>query len=196
MARTNRSYKKGQAYRDASLFVIICEGAKREVDYFRALAGESKHVKVEVVSPTDNKSAPNWLVDYATNYQLGAGDSLWLVMDVDRWKIADIHAINKTCQERTPTWYCAISHPSFEIWLLMHYQNVADLAQAPPDNLKKYLHENISGGYYLEQALERLDQAIVHAKELDKNPSHYFPAPYQSKVYQLVEALKEQLQRR
>lgn len=76
MARKNRSYKKGNSFRDASLFVIICEGADREVKYFRALAQESKHVKVEVVSPEEHKSAPKWLLDCAANYQIGKGDAL------------------------------------------------------------------------------------------------------------------------
>lgn len=195
MARPNRSYKKGASFRDASLFVIICEGAEREVQYFRALAQSSKHVKVEVVSPEEHKSAPKWLVDYATNYQLGEGDALWLVMDVDRWKQEDIHAINKTCKEQKPIWRCAISHPAFETWLLMHYQDIADLAESPPKSLKKYLHGITRDGYRLKEALLGVDKAIAQAKRLDENPSHYFPAPYQSKVYQLVEALQKQLEK-
>jgi hypothetical protein len=195
MARKNRNYKKGASFRDASLFVIICEGAEREVQYFRALAQSSKHVKVEVVSPEHNKSAPKWLLDYAPNYQLGEGDALWLVMDVDRWKVEDIHAINKVCKEQKPIWKCAISNPAFETWLLMHYQDIADLAENPPKNLKQYLHSITKDGYRLKEALLGVDKAIAQAKHLDKNPSHYFPDLYQSKVYQLVEALQEQLKK-
>ena len=81
-------------------------------------------------------------------------------MDIDRWKIEDIHTINQICQEQTPIWRCAISHPAFEIWLLMHYQTVDQLPQNPPKSLKQFLHTNIDGGYQLEAALLGVDQTI------------------------------------
>ena len=37
MPRKNRGYKKGEPFRDARLFVIACEGEKREKEYFEAL---------------------------------------------------------------------------------------------------------------------------------------------------------------
>lgn len=118
-----------------------------------------------------------------------------MVMDVDRWRQEDIHAINKTCQEQQPIWHCAISNPAFEIWLLMHYQEVGELAENPPKSLKNYFHQSINGGYKLEVALLSVAKAIKQAKKLDRTPTHYFPDPYQSKVYQLVEALQKQLKR-
>lgn len=47
MARKNRSYKKGAPFRNASLCVIICEGAKRKPQYFELLAEDSKKRKIE-----------------------------------------------------------------------------------------------------------------------------------------------------
>ena len=71
--RKNRSYKRGGRFRDARLFVLICEGAKREPEYFRALGRwlNRKNLRIIALGPPDGerfRSSPNWLLSRAETY--------------------------------------------------------------------------------------------------------------------------------
>jgi hypothetical protein len=198
MARRNRSYKKGKPFRDASLFVIICEGAKREPQYLELLAEDSKKIKVEIITPKENKSSPDWLLDaaaeFVSEYQLGKKDQLWFVLDVDAWKPEQLIKLGKTCEENK-VWSCAISNPCFEVWLFMHY---ADISKATAENcgeFKAELPKIVEGGYRKEEAIQNLEIAITRAKLADSNPTHFMPNLKSTKVYQLIEALLEKKNR-
>lgn len=199
MARDNRSYKKDKPFRDASLFVIICEGAEREPQYFELLAGDSKKIKVEIITPKENKSSPNWLLDaaaaFVSIYQLGAKDQLWFVLDVDRWKPEQLIKLGKTCAEQK-VWSCAISNPCFEVWLFMHYEDISKATAKSCGEFKAELPQIVKGGYNKELAIQNLEKAIARAKLADSNPEHFMPNPKSTKVYQLVEALLEKKHRR
>jgi len=114
MPRKNRGYKRGEPHRDATLFVIACEGAVREREYFEHLARYSSHIRVKVLENKDNNSAPKWLLDSAARFageiQLINDDQLWFVMDVDRWPDAQLRAIHLACGERS-NWFMAVSNP-------------------------------------------------------------------------------------
>ena len=59
MRKQNRLYKRGEPHRDSSFFVIVCEGAKTEIEYFDNFRKiEQQRVKIRPSSPPDNKSAP------------------------------------------------------------------------------------------------------------------------------------------
>lgn len=194
MARKNRRYKKGAPFRDASLFVIVCEGAKREKQYFELLVGSSKKIKVEIITPTENKSSPEWLLnnaaEYVTNYQLGEDDQLWFVLDVDCWKEEQLIKLGKTCAENA-LWFCAISNPCFEVWLFMHYAAISEAQADDCGALKTELGQLVKGGYRKEVAIKFLEEAIGRAKIADLNSAHFMPVYKSTKVYQLVEALLE-----
>lgn len=198
MARKNRNYKKEKPFRDASLFVIICEGAKREPQYFELLAEGSKKIKVEIITPQENKSSPDWLLDAAAEfvsaYQLGEKDQLWFVLDVDAWEPEQLVKLGKTCAENK-VWSCAISNPCFEVWLFMHY---ADISKSTAENCGEFkveLPEIVKGGYNKKSAIENLEKAIARAMAVDSNQDHFMPNPKSTKVYQLVEALLEKKNR-
>lgn len=86
--------------RDYSLFAIATEGTEREPDYFRLFDGIDR-IKVDIIEPetSDDEdasekrkaSSPSKVLEkvkaYITENQLSAddGDSLWCVIDVDRW---------------------------------------------------------------------------------------------------------------
>ena len=102
MPRTNRGYKRGEPHRDATLFVIACEGAVREKEYFEHLGYESSRIRIKVLKQGDqHKSAPKWVLDCAAKYQSDIGlsndDQLWLVMDVDHWQEDHLRDINQAC---------------------------------------------------------------------------------------------------
>ena len=86
--------------RDYSLFAIATEGTEREPDYFRLFDGIDR-IKVDIIEPEASdeenaqekrkNSSPSKVLEkvkaYITENQLSAddGDSLWCVIDVDRW---------------------------------------------------------------------------------------------------------------
>jgi hypothetical protein len=67
--KLNRSYKKGEPYRDSRLFVIACEGAAREKIYFEHLRPQTPRLRFEVISPQNEEgdnvgnSSPKWVLD-------------------------------------------------------------------------------------------------------------------------------------
>lgn len=86
----NFIYQKKEPFRDAHLFIIVCEGVRREVDYFRFFDGISSRVKIVAVANASG-SAPKLLTEFAKKQerQLDSkprfGDRLWFVIDTDRW---------------------------------------------------------------------------------------------------------------
>ncbi len=57
-------YEKKAAFRDAFLFIIVCEGQNREPDYFRFFDGISSRVKIVPVR-SGHGSAPRLLIEKA-----------------------------------------------------------------------------------------------------------------------------------
>lgn len=197
---TNRNYKKNLPFRDATLFVIVCEGAKREKEYFQELAGDSKKVRVEIIPPEENKSSPEWLLNNAAkaveeSYQLGAEDQLWFVLDVDCWEPKHLHHIGGVCKTDEEKWFCAISNPCFEVWLFMHYADIEQSTAQTGGDFKRELNQIINGGYNKKTAIPLVLNAIQRSEIADKNPAHFMPVEKSTKVYQLAKALLEKQKR-
>ena len=196
MPRKNRGYKRGEPYRDARLFVIVCEGNKREKEYFTELAEGHRRVKVRLLPPTDDdsgKSAPKHVVERATNYVkeygLAKDDQLWLVMDVDRWGEEVLIPIGKECQKKN-SWNVALSNPCFEVWLHLHLQDVSQTPTKTCQQMKGELHELITSGYKVEVFTPLVDQAVERASIADNNQEHFYPAVMTTKVYLLINEMK------
>ena len=120
--------------RDYSLFAIACEGTEREPEYFRPFNGIDR-IKVDIIEPVLPEdgvgSSPRKVLDrvkaYISENQLSAedGDSLWCVIDVDRWPQEQIEELHAFCAQKE-NWHLVISNPCIEIWLLYH--KLADLS--------------------------------------------------------------------
>ena len=97
MGRIKRGYVReipdDELKRDYRLFAIACEGSKREREYFQQLEGISRRVIVEYIKDEeyekDPPSSPQHVLrralEYAEKVDLNDEDSVWLVMDIDRW---------------------------------------------------------------------------------------------------------------
>lgn len=193
--KQNRSYKKGEPFRDSRLFVIATEGAKREVSYFEYLVRENQRIKVKVLSPggsEENKSSPKWVLDRASRFVeefgLAENDQLWLVIDVDRWPEETLHELGKECL-KVKSWNLAISNPCFEVWLMLHYFEIDKSDVKTCSELKTLLGSKINGGYTVEVAARNVEKAIIRAKKDDSNREHYYCNSMESKVYKLVSQL-------
>ena len=179
--------------RDYSLFAIACEGTEREPDYFRLFDGIDR-IKVDIIED-DEGSAPSKVLarvaDYISENQLDAdyGDSLWCVIDKDKWPQDQIKELHAFCDQKGNR-HLVISNPSIEIWLLYH--KIADLTClniTTAQDAKRALDSIEKGGYYYIKYLPLMLNAIENASRADVNPDGYMPELLQTKVYQLGKAL-------
>lgn len=189
MPRKNRGYKRGDPYRDATLFVIACEGAVREKEYFEHLGEYSSRIRVTVLENRKGNSAPRWVlesaVEYVTEIGLEEADQLWFVMDVDNWPIDQLKSIQEEC-ERKVNWRMALSNPCFEVWLFLHLDDIKNSTSENCKQLKTELHKKISGGYNKRAFIPLIRIAHKRAEELDTNTNHYFPEVMSTKIHLLT----------
>ena len=112
MGRIKRGYVReipdDELKRDYRLFAIACEGSKREREYFQQLEGISRRVIVEYIKDEeyekDPPSSPQHVLrralEYAEKVDLNDEDSVWLVMDVDRWGGKALNEVHDECSRR------------------------------------------------------------------------------------------------
>lgn len=179
--------------RDYSLFAIACEGTEREPDYFRLFDGTDR-IKVDIIEDGEG-SAPSKVLarvaDYISENQLDAdyGDSLWCVIDKDKWPQDQIEDLRAFCNQKG-NMHLVISNPSIEIWLLYHkLTDLTGLDITTAQDAKRALDGIEKGGYYYIKYLPLMLNAIENASHADTNPDGYMPELLQTKVYQLGEAL-------
>jgi len=195
MAR--RSFRRGApslSYR--KLFVIACEGAKTEQQYFAMFQGASSNIDVRCLSSNKNKSAPLHVLarldKYISAKGLRKGDEAWLVVDTDSWEEA--HLKELYAWTATDGQYAmAVSNPKFEYWLLLHFENGAGVSSARDcvTRLKRYLPDYDKKLPTLAKLKEHIDDAIRNAKAKDVPPCSDFPRGRGSTVYRLVERLNK-----
>lgn len=175
--------------RDTRLIIIAAEGRETEKQYFTLFRDTRVQVKV-LPTEEDNQSSPQHVIDrlhvFQEEYQLGEGDELWLMVDVDRWhKLGEIAGEAKQCQYRL-----AISNPCFEVWLLCHLQDPpsdASTCRSIEDILKVAL-----GGSYNKANLDlarfagNIGSAVERARHLDPNPGNLWPQTIGTHVYRVV----------
>lgn len=185
--------------RDYSLFAIACEGSVTEPGYFRPFDGINR-VKVDIIEDeseeTGNSSPGNVLKrvkGYIEEHQLSAedGDSLWCVIDVDRWPQAQIEELHSFCAQKE-NWHLVISNPCIEIWLLYHtLADLRELGIETSKDAKRVLDEKAK--YYYFRYLPLMPVAVENARNADSNPEGYMPELLETKVYQLGQALLERI---
>lgn len=192
MRKQNRAYKRNEPYRDSSFFVIVCEGAKTEIEYFENFQQiEQQRVKVVSVTPQDNKSAPKWVLDKAVEIEkelnLKEYDQLWIVTDKDRWSFDELNMIQSECVKKG-NWSFVVSNPCFEVWLHAHAQDLENLSEKSScRNLKTEL-DIFQKQRLLTKPLQNVRLAIERAKRFD-NSEHFIPDSLRTKVYLLAEEL-------
>lgn len=186
-----RSYQKKDPFRDASLFVIICEGEKREPEYFNFFDKLNSKIKVITIPSIYGKSSPSHLIENADKSVVALEisdnnkDELWFVLDFDRWELSDLHNIRRECSSNG--WNVAFSNPCFEVWLYYHFSN-----EKPNGNLrnssfwKKIIPQIQSGGFDSTMHPSLISKAIKNAKD-NYESEGYFPKEGATEVYLLAE---------
>lgn len=176
--------------RDAKLFVIAVEGAKRERAYFETFG--SSRIQVRVIASVDHKSSPKHVLqrlrDFSREYQIAAGDELWMVIDVDRWEVGDLAQVATQCEQSGIG--LAVSNPCFEVWLYLHYAELPVEEIIDCKSMKKKLHQVTNGNSDLTSLKEhQIQLAIERAKKLDSSGNTRWPESTGSRVYKLIPRL-------
>lgn len=184
MAKVNRGdCKRKKTSRDGkSTLLIVSQGEVTEKEYFKKLRREIRTVEITV---NEKSKDPRNIIDHTLNFiKYGSKDfdTIWCVVDVDNTKKDNFSSARAVAQKNGIN--IIISDPCFELWALLHRQNVCDPiltidAQARfkfyfPDYVKKLPYDHL---------VECRPKAISRAKALPKgkNPS--------TDVYRLVEKI-------
>ena len=207
--------ERREAFRDARLIVIASEGKDTERIYFKALAKEYTNPRVHVHilergEDERNNSSPEHVLkqlnNYKNQYEMEADDELWLVVDKDRWTDAMLSRVATECTQEV-SMHMALSNPCFELWLLLHLEDIASLTpeeqkiwmenRRRSKNADPYLKVRLRQkmGSYHESAYDaptliaHVESAIERARALDKNPADRWPQTLGTRVYLLAESV-------
>lgn len=121
------------------------------------------------------------------------GDSLWCVIDKDKWPQDQIEELHAFCNQKSNR-HLVISNPSIEIWLLYHkLADLTGLSITTAQDAKRALDIIEKGGYYYIKYLPLMMNAIENASRADTKPGSYMPELLQTKVYLLGKALYERM---
>ena len=214
-SRNSLMRERREAFRDARLIVIASEGKDTERIYFKALAKEytNPRVHVHILKRSEderNNSSPEHVLkqlnNYKNQYELEADDELWLVVDKDRWTDAMLSRVATECTQEV-SMHMALSNPCFELWLLLHLEDIASLTpeeqklwmenRRKSKNADPYLKVRLRQkmGAYHESAYDALsliahvEDAIERARALDKNLNDRWPQTLGTRVYLLAESV-------
>ncbi len=186
--------------RDTTLFIIACEDTCAPEQYFAGL-GHSSRLKVKVLPSEDGRSAPEHLKTrlqaYKDEYDVGDQDQLWLMFDEDH-HFAGQHTkstMQALREAENLGAQMALSNPSFEVWLLLHHDDLATQSEfANASAAEKALRDKL-GGYNKSRlnpenfSPSSVLDAVSRAEKLDTGTDKYRPKNPGSRVYKLMQEL-------
>jgi hypothetical protein len=193
MARGRLERKVGTR-RYKTLVLIATEGAKTEPRYFRMFNDERRTIRHVDVLKGKNRSEPNQVLSRMKRRlreeSIRKGDQAWLVVDRDQWEEEDLRALLNWSLEADGRGL-AVSHPKFEFWLLMHFENPKGVSTAGDCDHRLTQHDAgySKSGFNLEVYRSRVRDAVEHAKQRDRPPVEDWPRTAGSTVYRVVEKL-------
>ena len=121
--------------RDDRVFVVAAEDTYAPKQYFKHLPMRRVRVMVLPTPVSSGLSSPGHVVDRLKeafleakkNREVQSGDEFWVCLDMDH-HMADTHlkgTLLALAQARQAGFELAISNPCFELWLLLHHEDVA-----------------------------------------------------------------------
>ena len=175
--------------------MVATEGEKTERQYFENLF-DSPAIQVKILeTKPDDGSAPRYVLERLVAYQeacdLKGDDELWLMTDIDRWKVKELKAVCRVAKQKNIS--IAISNPCFELWLRLHFAeaetsdtNCKALKARLKQELGSYNWSNLDLSIYTQ---ENVALAIERAKKLDHDLAAPWPIFPGTHVYKLAESL-------
>lgn len=188
--------------RDASLIVVASEDKHAVESYFRRF--RTKRVQFVVLPTEDGRSSPKDVMDgldrYKRNEATEENDQFWICIDSDHWiEAGHIHNLVDVLRQcRQKGYGVAISHPCFELWLLLHFADYTlpkVEVSASCNNVMSQL-KMVVGGYCkkncdrLAITVSQVHEAVRRARALDASDDDLPNSPT-TRVYRIVEVLKD-----
>jgi hypothetical protein len=197
MRRKRPLDRRANPVRDANLVVIASEDRYAVRQYFDFF--QSTRIQFKVLETQDGKSAPAHVLtrlnEYLAEFEIGEGDSFWIVCDCDHWvessHIRNLTQVLRECRQKSIQ--VALSNPCFDLWLLLHFADfppddtltcdeVADLLRAAAGSYDK------TKVYNLKIDDEKVAAAVKRAA--DKHPSpEEIPTRPQTAVHLIIQSL-------
>jgi len=204
MIISSRKFERKDPAKDARVIYIFCEGAKREVQYFKYFCKLSSRIKLEIYQlKLGDDHSPRGLLNIAKKningteenpipkYEFLENDEVWIIFDTDKDKEdsrrPQINEIRKFC-EKNKGWFSALSNPCFEVWL--YYHNESQKPDFEGDKFckgwKQIVNNVFPGGFDSKKHSANVENAIENAKRnfcLEDG----LPAVGSTEVFRLVE---------
>lgn len=210
--RLERELKRRKNFRSAyEVVLIICEGAKTEPNYFKALRTHLRLNRENIVIHEGHKgNDPLSLVNAAEEEFVRARrrdpekqgyDHVFVVFDRDTHTTYNdaLQKINGLNEKYKGKFKAIVSIPCFEIWLLLHFeyttrQHGASGGNSPCDNLIRDLNAHIAGyakgnAGIFEVTKDLINEAVKNAKLLEAHRESAQTDNPSTKVHHLVEYL-------
>lgn len=172
------------------------EGQKTEPAYFGLLKQQCNDVSILLHTST-TRTDPRQILGRAKRYikknPLGKNEEIWIVVDVDKREKDTFISLFEWDNE-SKKHGVAISNPSFEYWLLLHY-DPGDCIQSLNDcinRLRQYLPNYKKNNLNLNQIeVLNIKRAISNAKTKHQH-CHDWHIDNYSTVYLLVDKIIEE----
>ena len=188
------------------LLIIAVEGDVTEIEYFQDWNQriDTVNASIELIPPK-GKTDPKHIFDnLVLNQSKRVGPTeYWMVIDRDQWPLKTMEFIVQECKSKD--FHFCVSNPSFEFWLLLHFERgdcikhaETDVANtASSDCAKRLRSERYLGGFHksfkrgqLDVLFSKWKTAVNNARALDTPKCKDFPKNKTgSTVYKLVEHL-------
>lgn len=209
--RKRKDFKRPEGIKSARLIVIAAEGRNTENIYFESMKVSrcASDVHVEVLHRNSNDSSPDKVYEqirgFMAEYNIEDDDQLWIVVDKDKWKDKMLSSVAQHCAQNNNLYFC-VSNPCFELWLLLHIEDVTlynkeqmvilstnSKVNSQDTWLKKHM-KDLTGHYresdYDAMSLSpHIDTAIERAEKLDLVPTDRWPQTAGTRVYLLAKSI-------
>lgn len=206
--RKRKDFERPEGVKSARLIVIAAEGRNTENIYFESIRVSlcASDVHVEVLHRDSNDSSPENVYEqirgFMAEYNIEDDDQLWIVVDKDKWKDKMLSSIAQHCAQNDNLHFC-VSNPCFELWLLLHIEDVTLYSKEQMQELSinkkvnsqdtwlKKRMKDLTGHYHESDynaaaLLLHIDTAIERARRLDVSPTDRWPQSTGTRVYLLA----------
>lgn len=170
--RGSDSYKrKSQGLKPRQNVLIVCEGEKTEMIYFKYLK-RNKRIHSLTISDSKGKSAPIHIINRAIKTSSkDLYDKIWCVFDVDIPVNPNLNkAIQLAMQHKIKI---ALSNPCFEFWYLLHFgytcSGMNNCRECVKKLKRKFPKYNKSEDNIIKDIIDNTNDAIQNAKDVINN---------------------------
>ena len=198
MRRKRKIDRQAGKLADTNLIVIASEDRYAVKQYFGLF--HSAKIQFEVLETEDGASSPVDVLArldmYRKEFQIGEGDQFWLVTDIDHWAqpghIANITGVIQQCKSKGIG--VATSHPCFDYWLLLHFEEPPQATIDRCDDVGSLIRDSVEAYnktriFNLPITTETVITAVERAS--GQNPQGPVLTSNGTLVYQIIENLIE-----